>query len=397
MKKISIIMPCYNDAETVVAALQSVEAQTSDAWEMIIVNDGSTDGSLEIIQDFVEGSGFAKRYKVLAQANQDQLVAIQNGAKHAHGDYIYVLHSDDLLYDEKSLERFLETEAKHPGYDAYTGSRLEVNVKSQATREVKTRPILPEQQALALTYLWLGRNIYMDVAFFERQAFEQHISETYLSQNMPYWMRFSDDGAAHALRIYNMSFPLLRYHIHDENYAKSKLGAANVLSGELRCLLKLASGMHIPAYRLQFTLYRLLNKLKKDFAYRPFYKSVRQNPLTPILKLVFEKASDPELSGMAPFATILHFFSLRDTGKNADIANIPPLSAAFKAPRCNQMRSYNRACIEGRLNKEHLSVLEILAQGAEVLTCLAADADEIRHYLLYLGLDQYVRVEVLSD
>ncbi len=169
-KLVSIIMPTYNDASTILDSIRSVERQTSPNWELIIVNDGSTDETEYTLQDYIIKSPYKSQIQVMEQPNQDQLVAILNGSQLAKGDYIYVLHSDDFFYDNESLKRFLELEQQQPGFDAYTGARLEVNDAGEAIREVPTREILPEKQALALTQLWLGRNIYMDVAFFRKES-----------------------------------------------------------------------------------------------------------------------------------------------------------------------------------------------------------------------------------
>ena len=283
---------------------------------------------------------------------------------------------------------------------------------------------MPAWQALTLTYLWLGRNIYMDVAFFARAAFEASINESYLTWNMPYWLAFdetnhetsarqqhsrtsrsdrlcrsdhsghSDRSVLRTLRIYNMDVPLLRYRIHEGNYLNSKLGAANVLSGELRCLLKLAAHVHIPAYRLQFYLYRLLNKIKRDFPYRPLAYAQRQRKLSPILRLVFEKAADPDLAKLPPYKALLSFFEHRDAGSGPASLTLSPLPTDFTAPYGNQMRSYNRRCIEDRLSDADLAILELVSQGPSQIRCSAADYTQLSRYLRYLGLDEHLELVV---
>lgn len=393
-KKISILMPTYNDEATILEAIASVEAQTSKAWELIIVNDGSSDGTEAVVQNHIENSPYRGQLHYLYQENQDQLLAVLNGSRQANGDYIYILHSDDLLYDQDSLARFLELERKQPGYDAYTGSRLEINEKGETIAEVKTRPILPEKQALALCYLWLGRNIYMDVAFFERSAFEKYISKVYLTDNMPFWLYF-DAEQAHALGLYNMDFPLLRYRRHEGNYINSKLGAANVLSGELRCLLNLAANLHIPAYRLQFYLYRLLNKQKRDFAYKPWYKRHRQKRLSPILDLVFEKAADPSLRELPQFKAVLGFFRTRESGAGSEV-QIDSLPADFFAPKGNQMRTFNRMSLDKTLSPAHLQIFDQIGLAPSKLICHAKDQEPLKMLLDYLGLSPYLPIQVME-
>lgn len=92
--KVSVIIPVYNTAPYLHEALSSITGQTLQELEIIIVNDGSTDGSGEIIREVTETDG---RIKVFEQENQGQSVARNVGLEQATGEYIYFMDSDDLL------------------------------------------------------------------------------------------------------------------------------------------------------------------------------------------------------------------------------------------------------------------------------------------------------------
>lgn len=92
--KVSVIIPVYNTAPYLHEALSSITGQTLQELEIIIVNDGSTDGSGEIIREVAETDG---RIKVFEQENQGQSVARNVGLEQATGEYIYFMDSDDLL------------------------------------------------------------------------------------------------------------------------------------------------------------------------------------------------------------------------------------------------------------------------------------------------------------
>lgn len=104
MKLVSVVIPCYNQGKYLSETISSVLASTYNHFEIIIVNDGSTDGSLEIAE------GFQKLYdniKVVNQTNQGVSVARNNGIKIASGVYLLLLDGDDLIspdYLEKSIE-----------------------------------------------------------------------------------------------------------------------------------------------------------------------------------------------------------------------------------------------------------------------------------------------------
>jgi alpha-1,3-rhamnosyltransferase len=94
---VSIVVPAYNHERYVGAAIDSLVAQTWPNLELIIVNDGSPDATLEIIQSRRAGceARFA-RYEVLDQANAGVAEALNRGIKVARGDYVYLLASDDI-------------------------------------------------------------------------------------------------------------------------------------------------------------------------------------------------------------------------------------------------------------------------------------------------------------
>ena len=92
--KISIIIPVYNVAQYLDKALDSVVNQTYKDIEIICVNDGSTDNSLQIIENYAKKD---KRIKVINQDNSGLYVVRQNGVKVATGDYITYVDGDDWL------------------------------------------------------------------------------------------------------------------------------------------------------------------------------------------------------------------------------------------------------------------------------------------------------------
>ena len=99
--KISIITPCYNAAPYIVNTIQSVQNQTILDWEMIIVDDGSSDNSVEIIQKIIAQDS---RIKLIQKENGGSASARNLALSIAQGEYIQFLDSDDTI-DYKKLER----------------------------------------------------------------------------------------------------------------------------------------------------------------------------------------------------------------------------------------------------------------------------------------------------
>ena len=92
--KVSIIIPVYNTEAYVRQAIESILQQTLQELEVIVVNDGSTDGSAAILHELARKDG---RVQVVEQENQGQSVARNTGLSRAKGRYIYFMDSDDLL------------------------------------------------------------------------------------------------------------------------------------------------------------------------------------------------------------------------------------------------------------------------------------------------------------
>lgn len=92
--KFSIIMPVYNVEDYVCQSLRSVDAQTFRDFELIMVNDGSTDGSKKICEDFA----LAHSYSYLVSQKNSGLGAARNtGIRLAKGEYVIFLDSDDFI------------------------------------------------------------------------------------------------------------------------------------------------------------------------------------------------------------------------------------------------------------------------------------------------------------
>ena len=96
MPKVSVIIPAYNSSGFIEDALESVFKQTYRNYEVIVVDDGSTDKSAEIIGSFSD-----KRIIYIYQENHGVSVARNKGILESKGEYIAFLDSDDLWLPEK--------------------------------------------------------------------------------------------------------------------------------------------------------------------------------------------------------------------------------------------------------------------------------------------------------
>ena len=105
----SVIIPVYNGEKFVADAIQSVLAQTVKDWELIVVNDGSRDGTQAVLGRFSDDP----RIHILQQANGGVSAARNAGIAAARGEYLTLLDADDLWYPD-CLETFQRMIASYP-------------------------------------------------------------------------------------------------------------------------------------------------------------------------------------------------------------------------------------------------------------------------------------------
>lgn len=98
--KVSVIMPIYNVENYLSSAIESIVEQTLKDLEIILVNDGSTDGSYKIMEKYLK---IDSRIKIISQNNMGQSIARNEGLKISSGKYIYFMDGDDIL-EKDALE-----------------------------------------------------------------------------------------------------------------------------------------------------------------------------------------------------------------------------------------------------------------------------------------------------
>lgn len=103
----SIVLPTYNRAGILGEAIDSVLKQDFDDWELLVIDDGSTDNTKEVVAAFTD-----PRVKYIYQENAERSAARNNGITQANGQYICFIDSDDW-YTKDHLSAFYKTVQKH--------------------------------------------------------------------------------------------------------------------------------------------------------------------------------------------------------------------------------------------------------------------------------------------
>lgn len=115
---VSVVVPTYNYGHFITETFESLRAQTYPYWECVVVDDGSTDDTAEVVKRFAETE---PRITYVRQENQRQSVAKNNGLAHTNGQYVQFLDADDLL-ESRKFEQQVEYLESHPETDiVYSG------------------------------------------------------------------------------------------------------------------------------------------------------------------------------------------------------------------------------------------------------------------------------------
>lgn len=133
--KVSIIVPTYNSENFIEKCINTVANQTYKDYEMLIINDGSTDSTLDIINKYIEKYDWLK---VISIENHGQGYARNRGVKEATGDYILFLDSDDLLKIdalEKTVNRIEKDKSDLVMFDWERYSDEDKKVKKSARKD----------------------------------------------------------------------------------------------------------------------------------------------------------------------------------------------------------------------------------------------------------------------
>lgn len=387
--KVSIIMPTYNDEKSICETLDSVLRQTYKNWQLIIINDGSTDNVEHLIKTYIDKNNCKNKIEYYYQDNQDQLNAIINGSKYIKGDYVYILHSDDLLPTDDFLEIFINKAKHNLDLDGFIGDLEIIDENSIKTGIQKVSEYRSVDESLSKLMLWLGRNLYVDVMFIKKEVFFSNVKESYLTWNMPFWIKLLENKVE-TLNIEKVEFPILKYRVHGENYINNELGKLNVINGELRTITRLMKFYNIPAYKAQFYLYRIANKLKLGEIFTPKFYNREENKKGDIIKFVVKKRFDEEYKNNVFLNAIVNFYE-KNTKRTIEIEKIQKSEFIYKG---KDMRLFNRNLLNDKLSNLYKSIITEMEIGFDrILIEDKEDLQKVIDVTKFLCIYPYVKVE----
>jgi glycosyltransferase involved in cell wall biosynthesis len=183
----SIIVPTFNQAKYLGAALDSILSQSYTDWEVVVVNDGSTDGTAGILNDYALRD---RRIRVFDQPNGGVAAALNRGLSEARGTWINWLSSDDL-FEPNKLQVNYDWIQRYPECNFFFSyfSLLEERTSSLTKHGLWGPLPKPEHQILTLLY----RNFISGITIcIRREAWErvgQFDTSLRYGQDYDQWLR----------------------------------------------------------------------------------------------------------------------------------------------------------------------------------------------------------------
>lgn len=183
--KVSVVMPTFNGSKYIKRAIESILAQSYTDFEFIIVDDGSTDNTAEIIQSFRDN-----RIKYIYQENKGPASAYNAGFKSTTTDYIFIMDHDDYSYPER-FEKQLKY-VKENKLDV-CGSFFIIKNEENGFIEKKRLPII--DQSIKKELLYRPWTLFNPTLCIQKYVFDEHglyDEKIKVGYDFEYLLRISD-------------------------------------------------------------------------------------------------------------------------------------------------------------------------------------------------------------
>lgn len=205
---VSVVMPAYNSAGYIDASIESVEAQTYSEWELIVIDDFSTDDTLQHIDKYHDN-----RIKVLRQDhNLGVARSRNNGIEVAKGRYIAFLDSDDIWLPYKLEHQLIFMQENDIGF-SYTQYRQFTDNPESTGKLVNVRPSVDYRGLLK------GNDIGCLTVMLDRKKYPSIHMPACRHEDYATWLNLLREGG----RAYSLKEDLARYRKSNHSLTSNKL------------------------------------------------------------------------------------------------------------------------------------------------------------------------------
>lgn len=216
--KVTVLMPAYNAEKYIGTAIESILNQTYKDFEFIIVNDCSTDSTLDIIKKYAKKD---KRIKIISnKENQKIAQTLNNGLKEAKGKYVARLDADDWSYPER-LEKQVNFMEENPAIVLSSGN-MEICDGELNKKNISNYPLSDKD----IRKVFLQYNPTVSPAMIWRREVSEEIggfSPNTMSEDYMFFIDMSSRG-----KIANLKDILLKYRVLDTSASSTQMRRAHL-------------------------------------------------------------------------------------------------------------------------------------------------------------------------
>jgi glycosyltransferase involved in cell wall biosynthesis len=223
--RVSVIMPAFNAEEFIAAAIASVLRQTYQHWELVVIDDGSKDGTATILRRFLSADD---RIVCITQENRGLAAARNVGIRSATGELIAFLDSDDLWTEEKletQVKVLMETNSDFVYSDGYLFSENQVFDESQTFSSIPGLMVfgkmagsvfynhLYASNRIPILSVLVRKSVLLEVGLFDEDP------GIFGAEDYDLWLRL----ARHGVTFYGIEKPLTRYRCHAKAMSRNQV------------------------------------------------------------------------------------------------------------------------------------------------------------------------------
>ncbi len=210
--KVSVVIPCYNGSAYLEECLQSIAALADPDWEVLVVDDGSTENIREVVDRF------SPLARYLWQPNQGPAAARNTGLQQARGRYVRFLDSDDYLTSQEGLHKQIAVLDEHPEVGLVYGQATKVDPSGRpfAVRKPKfTHGSYIRPGEVELQHLLFG-NYMTTSSIVVRRSILEHVgffrTDLFSGEDWDRWLRIAQVSS-----VAYVAEPIAAYRVHGKS------------------------------------------------------------------------------------------------------------------------------------------------------------------------------------
>ncbi|MCM1568142.1 MAG: glycosyltransferase [Roseburia sp.] len=236
---ISVIVPVYNVEKYIIETIECVRAQSYPRWELLLVEDRSTDNTLSVLQEYLELAGEERLRLIRQPSNQGAARARNRGVSEAAGRYIAYLDADDLWASDK-LEKELAFMRQKKAAFVFTGYEFANEQGKGLGRVVRVPEKLSYKEALKNTTIFTS-TVLLDTSCIKKELL---MMPEIKSEDTALWWQLLRNGYT----AYGLDENLVKYRRPGKSLSSNKLEAIRRIWN----LYRRAEGMGILASAWSF-------------------------------------------------------------------------------------------------------------------------------------------------